>query len=136
MHTKDTFVNTCRGWQNIKDQSKLFPDLRPILAIKSSSALLIEAIHSINLLTLMISPQHEKVVWMLDFECQHQAYGFKALLSSINVVTNKEVLVSVAWKSNDVKKSKQVIKLSMNIAKYFDGCLQIKEHGLCREYLG
>ena len=46
----------------------------------------VEPINSIDARTLMVSPEQEKVLWVLDFISHEQANAFDGLLSPIDVI--------------------------------------------------
>ena len=63
MHTENLIVDNSAYRDDIEAKSKLLP----YLDIIPSLALIVEPIHSIDGLTLVISSQHEKVLWVFYF---------------------------------------------------------------------
>ena len=83
--------------------------------IVSPLALIIKAIYATNGSTFMVTPEKEEALWVLDLVCQEQAYGFYALLATINVVP-KEQIICLWGVSSTLEKPKKISILTMNIS--------------------
>lgn len=70
MHCEDLFINDSCDGQAIKAVGESFPKLD----IVSSFALVIKPIDPVNRGTLMVPSKNEKVLGILDFVRQKQAY--------------------------------------------------------------
>jgi hypothetical protein len=46
----------------------------------------------------VVAPEHEEVLWILDFVGEHEADSLDGLFSPINIVAQEEV-VRISWKS-------------------------------------
>jgi hypothetical protein len=66
--------------------------------------LIIEAINSVNLRTLVVSSQQKEVFWVLDFVSEKQANGFEGLSTAVHVVFQEEV-VGFRWGSTVLEES-------------------------------
>ena len=99
MHTQYSIINNSTHWQNIKD----FLKLSPHFGIIPSFALVIKAVHPVNLMAFVISSEQEEVIWVLDFVCHQQANCFNALFASINVVPHKQKLLPIFWSSSNIE---------------------------------
>ena len=52
----------------------------------------VEAINTVNTGALVVAPQHEEILGVLDFVCQHEADGLDGLFPPVNVVAQEEVV--------------------------------------------
>ena len=82
----------------------------------------------------MISSQNVHFCWVLCFEGEKKAYGLNSLTTSIYIIS-KEEIAALWWQSSILEESKEVVVLSMNISAYFDGCVDLQQHGLIEEDL-
>ena len=110
MHTKDFFINNCCDWQTVETIGKGFPELDGIAAL----AFVIKSINTIDRGTFMVSSEDEKVEGIFDFVSEEEADSFKAVFSSINIISQKEV-ICFRGEISVFEKSKEIIILSMDI---------------------
>jgi hypothetical protein len=106
----------------------------PQLDVVSSLALIVEPINSVDGRALVVSSQKEEVLWELDFVSQQKADGLEALLSSVDVVSQEEV-VSFRRESSVLEQSQKIEVLSVDITANFDWGFQLKEDWLLDEDL-
>ena len=52
----------------------------------------VETIDTVNTGALVVTPQHEEILRVFDFVCQHQADCLDRLLPPVNVVAQEEVV--------------------------------------------
>lgn len=76
--------------------------------------LVIEAVYPVDGSTLVVSSQQEKVFWVFNLVGQQQTDSLQRLLSSIHVVSQKQV-VAFRGVSSILKQSEQVVVLTMYI---------------------
>ncbi len=62
----------------------------------------------------MITPEHEEVLRVLDFIGEQKHYSFKGHLSTVNIISQKQV-IGRRWKSTVLEESHQVKKMTMNV---------------------
>jgi len=104
----------------------------PRLDITPSLAFVVKAIYSRNIGTLMIAPKQEEVLRILDLVAQQEKDGFQTLLSSIDVVSEEQV-VGRRWKATHLEESNEVRVLSVHVADNLDRRRQLNESWLTEE---
>ena len=149
MHTKDFLVDNCSNWKAVEAVCERFPKFDVV----ASFALVIKSINTVDGGTFMVSTENEKIVRVFDFVSKEKADSFKALLSSVDVIT-KEKVISFRRKVPILKKTKQIIVLAMDITlkgerisethkngrkeidtANFDGSFQFEQNRLADKYL-
>jgi len=120
VHTDDLVVNSCTYWQAIEDIDESFPHLDVV----ASLALIVEAIDSANRGRLMVSPQEEKVLRVLDLVRKKQANRLQRLLAPINIIAQEQI-VCLWWETCMVEDPQQVVELAMDISAELQWNLQI-----------
>ena len=90
MHTKYLFINECSHRQTVEAVGEYLPKPN----IKPPFTFIIKAINPIDLCIFMVSPQEVKVVRISYFVSQKQTYCFQTLLSTIYIISKKEVVCS------------------------------------------
>jgi len=116
VHTENLVVDNSAYRDDVEAKSKLLP----YLDIVPSFALIVEPIHSVDWLALVVSSQHEEVLWIFYFVSQQKADGFDTLLSSVDVVSNEKEFVILTRVSCHVEKPEKIEVLPMHITKNFD----------------
>lgn len=111
MHTEDFLIDQSHHGKTIEDIAESFPKSDGV----SSFAFIIESVDSVDLGTLVITPQEEKVLWVLYFVAEQQCDGLKWLLPSVDIVSQEEV-VGLRRESSILKDPKQIIVLPMYVA--------------------
>ena len=81
----------------------------------------------------MIASQQEEVLRIFDFISKQQGNCLDRLLTSINIVSEEEI-VGLRWETSVFKNSQQVIILAMHISTDLQWSLQLKQIGLTKEY--
>lgn len=111
MHAQDFLVNQRSNGQAVEAISESFPnsDVEPPFAF------IIEPVNSVNRGALVISPQQEKVLRVLDLVSQEEADGFEGLFATIYVVAEEEV-VRLWWEAAVLEKPEQVEELPVHVA--------------------
>ena len=111
MHAKDLVIDEGSNWHAVEHVLELLPDADTV----SSLALIVEAIDSVDLCTLVISSQQEKVFRVLDLVAEEKHNRFDRLFPAVDVVTEEQV-VGFGRETTILKDSKQVIVLAVHIA--------------------
>ncbi len=95
VHTENFLINDrCHG-KAIKDIAEHAPKSDR----ESALALIVKAINSVDLGTLVVSSQQEEVLRVLDFVAEQKTDCFNGLLSSIDVIAQEEI-VGLGWESS------------------------------------
>ena len=82
----------------------------------------------------MVSSEKVETSWVLYFVGQKQTYGLNTLLSSVYVVSHKQIFASVfMWVANGVEVAQKINILSMNVAKNLNGRLKFKQNAFLFE---
>lgn len=74
----------------------------------------------------MVPSEDEEIVRVLDFEREHQAKDFNVLPASIDIVAQKKI-IALGWEPPMLKKSQQVVKLTMDITTDTNGRFEFDE---------
>jgi len=125
MHAKDFLINKSGNRETVEAVGERFPQFDVISAL----AFVVEAINTVNGGTLVVSSEQEEVLGVLDLVGEQQADGLETLLATVHVVTKEEV-VGVGRESTILKKSQQVVVLTMYITADLDWRLQLQQNGL------
>jgi len=128
VHAKDFFINNCSNWKTVEAVCKGFPELNVV----SSLALIVESIDSVNTCTLVVSSQQEEVFRVFNFVGQKKANGLKRLLTSIHIVSQKQVVCF--WRETSIlKKSEEIVVLAVNVSTNLDWSFEFKKNRLIDE---
>lgn len=111
MHAEDAAIHKRAHIQTVKYVHKLFPDVH---CAKLSHTLVVETIHLRDLATLVIATKKRNAIGIAHLQCQKQQEGFHTVVSTIYVVTHKQVVCS-GTVSSDGKQLLQIIELSVDI---------------------
>lgn len=106
----------------------------PQLDIVATLALVVEAIDSVDRGALVVTSEDEEVFGVLDLVGKEQANGLKRLLTSVDVVTEEEV-VGLRREATVLEESEEIVVLSMDITADLDWSLEFEEDGLRDEDL-
>ena len=82
----------------------------------------------------MVSSENGESLFISDFKCKKQADGFGWVVSSVNIISQKEI-VGVWYVSSYFEQFHEIIELAMDIATDKDGCSNVDNIGLFCEYL-
>ena len=86
----------------------------PQLDIVATLALVVEAIDSVDRSALVVTSEDEEVFGVLDLVGKEQANGLKRLLTSVDVVTEEEV-VGLRREATVLEESEKIVVLSVDI---------------------
>lgn len=82
----------------------------------------------------MIASQQKEVFRVLDLVSEEKTDGLQGLLSSVDIVTQEKV-VGIRRETTELKKSKKIVVLAVNITNDLDRSLKLKKHWLRDEDL-
>lgn len=130
VHGENLLVNDGSNWQAVEAVGEGLPQLDVVATL----ALIVETVDTVDGRTLVVTAEDEEVLWVLDLVGEEKADGLKRLLSSVDVVTEEEV-VGFRWESSVLKESKEIVVLSVDITANLNWCLELKEDWLGDEDL-
>jgi len=125
VHANDLVTDEGRGREAIEDVAKSLPQIDAIAPL----ALVVEAVDPANRRRLVVPPEKEKVLWILDLVCEEEADCLKTPLTTVNVVS-QEKIIGLRRKPPVVEDSEQIVVLPVHISTKLEGSLQFQEHGL------
>jgi len=85
VHAEDLLVNDGRNGQAVEAVGEGFPQFDVVAAL----ALVVEPVDTVDGGALVVAPQQEEVLRVLDFVSQQQAHSLKTLFTSIDVISQK-----------------------------------------------
>ena len=88
VHANNLIINDRTAGQTVEGVAKLLPHLDR----ETTTAFVVKAVNAINAGALVIPPQEEKVLGVLDFVGKEQADNFQGLFPAIHIVTKKQVV--------------------------------------------
>jgi hypothetical protein len=114
MHAQDAVFYKSGNWKSVEHITKHFPQLDGIPPF----ALIVKAINPVDGGTLMVSSEQEEVFRILDFIGEEQTNCFQGLLSSINVISQEQI-VAFRWESSIFKEPEHVEILAVGVTDNF-----------------
>ena len=87
----------------------------PCQRARLGRTLVVEAVNAVDAGALVVAPQNEKVLRVLDLVRKQQADGLHALLASVDIVAQKQI-VGVGREAAVLKQAEQVVVLPVDIA--------------------
>lgn len=94
----------------------------PKLDVVATLALVVEAIDSVDRGALVVTSEDEEIFGVLDLVGKEQANSLKRLLTSVDVVTEEEV-VGLGREATVLEESEEIVVLSVDITA------DLPEHG-------
>mmetsp|Transcript_38082 Transcript_38082/g.81113 ORF Transcript_38082/g.81113 Transcript_38082/m.81113 type:complete len:204 (+) Transcript_38082:680-1291(+) len=128
MYAEDLLVHHSRKGKDIEHLLEFFPHLDVVAAL----ALVIEAVDAVDGCTLVVTAEEEEILGVLDLVREKQAHAFEAILPTVNIVAEEEI-IGVGRETTVLKEAKQIVVLPMDVAHDLDGRLKLKERGLVHE---
>merc|ERR1719389_831493 len=125
VHAEDLLVDERRHREAVEAvrESLPEPDVVPALA------LVVESVDAVDRGALVVAPQEEKVLGVLDLVRQQQADDLQALLPPVDVVPQEEV-VGLGGEAPVLEQPQQVRVLPVDVAADLDRRLELQEVGL------
>ena len=81
----------------------------------SQRTLVVEPVNPVDARALVVPPQHEEVLRVLDLVRKEEANGLEGLLPAVHVITQEEV-VRLGREAAVLEQSEQVVVLAVDIA--------------------
>lgn len=110
MHSENLLVNDGGNGQTVEAVGERLPQLDVVAAL----ALVVEAVDAVDRGALVVAPQDEEVLGVLDLVGKEQADGLERLLAPIHVVAEEEV-VRLGREAAIFEETEQVIVLPVDI---------------------
>lgn len=98
----------------------------PKLDVVATLALVVEAIDSVDRGALVVTSEDEEVFGVLDLVGKEQANSLKRLLTSVDVVTEEEV-VGLGREATILEESEEIVVLSVDITADLSGHGQVSK---------
>lgn len=125
MHGENFLIDDRSDWEAVEAVSKSLPELDVV----SSLALIVEAIDTVYRCTLVVASKDKEILWILDLVGEEEADGLQGLLSSVDVVAQKEV-VGFRRESSILKQTQEIVVLAVNITTDLYGSLELEQDWL------
>jgi hypothetical protein len=122
---KDFLVNECGTGEAIEGVRKDLPQLDRM----PSFALVVKAVDTVDRGALVVPPDAEKILGILDLVGQDEHRAFDTLLPAVDVVSQKQV-VCVRGEAPVFEDPEHVVELPVNIADDLDRGHELEEHRL------
>lgn len=123
MHGEDLLVNDGCNGKAVEAIGECLPQLDVIATL----ALIVEAVDSIDGGALVVAPQNEEVLGVLDLIGEQKANGFQRLFASVDVIA-KEKIVGLGREAAILEKTQQVVVLPVDITTDLEGRRQQCNH--------
>ena len=101
----------------------------PELDVVAALALVEEAIDTVDGGALVVTAEDEEVFGELDLEGEDEADAFETLLTTIDVVTEEEV-VGGGREATIFEEAEEIVVLAVDVTADFDGGFKLEEGGL------
>lgn len=115
MHGENLLVDDSGDGKAVEAIGKGLPELNVIATL----ALVVEAIDTVDRSTLVVTSQNEEVLGVLDLVGEEQADGLEGLLTSVDIVTEEEV-VGLGREATVLEESEEIVVLSVDITADLD----------------
>lgn len=130
MHTEDLVVDESSNGETVETVGETLPQAHVV----SSLALIVEAVNTVDRSAFVIASEEKEVELVFELVGKEKAYGLYAPLTTINVVSEEQVICS--WRVAAVlKQPQEVWKLTMNITANLDRSLELEEIRLAEKNL-
>lgn len=110
VHGENLLVNDGSDGKTVEAVGKSLPQLNVIATL----ALVVESIDTVDGGALVVTSEDEEVFGVLDLVGEEQADGLKRLLTSVDVITEEEV-VGLGREATVLEESEKVVVLSVDI---------------------
>jgi hypothetical protein len=130
VHGEDLLVDDSGDGKAVEAIGKGLPQLDVVATL----ALVVKAIDTVDRGALVVTSEDEEVFGVLDLVGEEQADGLKRLLTSVDVITEEEV-VGLRREATVLEESEKIVVLSVDITTDLDRSLKLEEDGLRNEDL-
>ncbi len=100
MHAEDLLINDCGNRETVETISEGFPQFNVV----ASFALVVKSIDSVDRCALVVSSQQEEVFRVLDLISQEKADSLKRLFTSVDIISEEEI-ISIRGETSIFEKS-------------------------------
>ena len=114
MHAENLLINDGSNGEAVEAVRKRLPELHVVATL----ALIVETVDTIDASAFVVTAKDEEVLGVLDFVGQQQTDRFERLLSSIDVISQKQV-VGLRGELTILEQAQQIVVLAVNIT-FFD----------------
>lgn len=104
----------------------------PELDVVPAATLIVEAINTIDACALMVATEDEEVLRVADLEGEEEADGLDGLSSTVDVVTQEEV-VCIGREAAVLEEPEQVVVLTVDVATNLDGSIELQKRHLLKK---
>jgi len=125
MRTKDLLIHDGGTGETIETIGKGLPELDP----KTALAFVIETVDAVDGGALVISSKDEEIFGVFDLIRQKEAYGLEGLLTTVDIIPQENV-IGLGGEPSILKKTEEVVVLTVDVAADFNRCLEFQKHGL------
>jgi hypothetical protein len=130
MDAKDLGSDDGGNRERVEGIDKGLPDLH----VAPPLAFIVETVDAGDVGALVVPPQQEEVLGILQLVAKQQQDGLERLLTTVDVVTKKEK-VGLRGEAAHLKHADEVRVLAMHISDNLDGSVELKKRRLREEYL-
>mmetsp|Transcript_61100 Transcript_61100/g.169408 ORF Transcript_61100/g.169408 Transcript_61100/m.169408 type:complete len:231 (+) Transcript_61100:521-1213(+) len=95
-------------------------------------ALVEEAVNLRDLAALVVATEQSDALLVADLVQEHQGHCLHRVIAAVHVIA-KEKVIALRRKAPKLKHPQQVVVLAMDVANYFDRCLQLQQGILLHE---
>ena len=134
----DSIFDDSREREPVKELINLVEDRVMFRWVFSESvtALFSEAKGIVDPLILVVTSQKMNLVWESDLQRHQQADCFERVTSSVDVISQEEVVVALditvfIRSSPKIEESHQILVLTMDVTKNLDRSVNFEDHWLC-----
>jgi len=110
VHGEDLLVDDSGDGKAVEAVGEGLPQLDVVAAL----ALVVESVDAVDGRALVVAPQDEEVLGILDLVRQEQADGLQGLLATVDVVSQEEV-IRFWWEAAVFEQAQKVVVLAVNV---------------------
>lgn len=110
MHAEDLLVNDGSDGETVEAVCERLPELDVIAAL----ALVVESIDTVDGRALVVTTENEEVLGVLDLVREEETDGLERLLSTVDVVTQEEV-VGFWGEAAVLEQAEEVVVLAVDV---------------------
>lgn len=110
MHGEDLLVDDGGNRQAVEAVGESLPQLDVVAPL----ALVVETVDTVDGCALVVTAEDEEVLRVLDLVREKQADGLERLLSTVDIVTEEQV-VGLRWETAVLEQAQQIIVLAVDV---------------------
>lgn len=128
VHAQNPRLDEARDGHAVERVGEQLPNLHRVAAL----TLVVEAIDAVDRRALVVAAQKEKVVWEFDLVGHQQQNRLERLATAVDVVAEENVIL-LRRKAREVKKTEEIVVLSVDVAADADRREDLDEHRLAHK---